>query len=68
MRLSCHKCHGEFDCDDRRRKLCDACKPKLQRAAARQDGLSPAMVEAILEHSVRMECAPAWERHPQDWD
>ncbi len=67
-KLKCGKCSRRFESATKRRRVCDACKPQRQQDARRDGSLSPGEVDRMLSEAVRMECAPAYVRHPIPWD
>lgn len=67
-RLKCGRCARKFASETKRRRVCDACKPQRQQDARRDGSLTPGEVDRMLTEAVRMECAPAWVRHPVAWD
>lgn len=67
-RLKCGRCDRKFASETKRRRVCDACKPQRQQDARRDGSLTPGEVDRMLTEAVRMECAPAWVRHPVAWD
>ncbi len=67
-RLKCGRCARRFESTTKRRRVCDACKPQRQKPAWLEKHLTPGEVDRILSEAVRMECAPAYVRHPIPWD
>ena len=67
-RLKCGRCARKFASETKRRRVCDACKPQRQQDARRDGSLTPGEVDRMLTEAVRMECAPAYVRHPIPWD